>query len=118
MNLGPQGAIPDVQKKRLEQIGRWLGTYGEAICGTRICAPFAAPDVDYTQTKDGATRYAIVKRPSGEVTLACPVPAGSKIVEIASGRELAFARAAGGVRMTLPADLAAREIPFAVRIGR
>lgn len=118
VNLDPQGAIPDVQKKRLEQIGRWLGTYGEAIYGTRICAPFATPDVDYTQTKDGATRYAIVKRPAGEVTLACPVPAGSKIVEIASGRELAFARAAGGVRVTLPADLAAREIPFAVRIGR
>ena len=118
VNLDPQGAIPDVQKKRLEQIGRWLGTYGEAIYGTRICAPFATPDVDYTQTKDGATRYAIVKRLAGEVTLACPVPAGSKIVEIASGRELAFARAAGGVRMTLPADLAAREIPFAVRIGR
>ncbi len=118
VNLDPQGAIPDVQKKRLEQIGRWLGTYGEAIYGTRICAPFATPDVDYTQTKDGATRYAIVKRPAGEVTLACPVPAGSKIVEIASGRELAFTRAAGGVYMTLPADLAAREIPFAVRIGR
>lgn len=118
VNLDPQGAIPDVQKKRLEQIGRWLGIYGEAIYGTRICAPFATPDVDYTQTKDGATRYAIVKRPAGEVTLACPVPAGSKIVEIASGRELAFTRAAGGVRMTLPADLAAREIPFAVRIGR
>lgn len=118
VNLDPQGAIPDVQKKRLEQIGRWLGAYGEAIYGTRICAPFATPDVDYTQTKDGATRYAIIKRPAGEVTLACPVPAGSKIVEIASGRELAFARAAGGVRMTLPADLAAREIPFAVRIGR
>ena len=78
----------------------------------------ATPDGGDAQTEDGARRYAIVKRPSGEVTLAWPGPAGSKIVEIASGRELAFARAAGGVRMTLPADLAAREIPFAVRIGR
>lgn len=115
VNLEPQGTIPPVQKERLLQIGEWLRKNGEAIFGTRILAPYSTPSVNYTQSKDGRSLYAIVKKPAETVTLACFVPAGATVTELSTGRRLEMVCDTGVARVRLPADLAASPIPLALR---
>ena len=118
VNLDPQGAIPPVQRERLLQIGKWLERYGEAIYATRILAPYSTRDVDYTQSKDGATAYAIVKNPSSEITLACALPDGVAIEIIGEKGILSTEKTSGGLKVQIPARYASSSIPFALAARR
>ena len=118
VNLDPQGEIPAVQRERLLQIGNWLKRYGEAIYATRILAPFKTDAVDYTQSKDGKTAYAIVKKPAAEVTLACAVPDNATVSIIGEGTTLKSARTPDGLKVSIPPAYANATIPFALKIGR
>lgn len=59
INVGPQpdGRIPAGAVRSLKGIGEWLGQYGEAIYGTRICAPYKKGNIGFTLKED--TVYAI-----------------------------------------------------------
>lgn len=59
INVGPQpdGRLPEGAVRTLKGMGEWLGRYGEAIYGTRVCAPYKKDGIGFTQ-KDG-TVYAI-----------------------------------------------------------
>ena len=116
VNLDPQGEIPAVQRERLLQIGNWLKRYGEAIYATRILAPFKTDDIDYTQSKDGTTVYAIIKKPAATVTLACAVPDGAKVTVIGDGTPLKAEKRTDGLVVHLPPTYAHAEIPFALKI--
>lgn len=118
VNLDPQGAFPQVQKTRLEQIGTWLKVYGEAIYATRICAPYKTDRIDYTQSKDGKVAYAIVKEPAAEVALACAAPDGAVVTVVGSKAPLATRRAGRELVVSIPAELANNARPFALRIQR
>jgi alpha-L-fucosidase len=118
VNLDPQGEIPAVQRERLLQIGNWLKRYGEAIYATRILAPFKTDAVDYTQSKDGKSAYAIVKKPAATVTLACAVPDGAKVTVIGDGTPLKAEKGADGLTVHLPPAYATAEIPFALKASR
>jgi alpha-L-fucosidase len=87
----PDGTIPDKQKQRLRAIGAWLKVNGEAIYASRPWKVFGegptqtlqghladlkfdgftAEDIRFTQSKDGATLYAITLGwpESGEVLM-------------------------------------------------
>lgn len=112
VNLDADGAIPKVQEDRMLSIGRWLETNGEAIYGTRIRAPYSTPAVDYTQSKDGKTVYAIVREPAAEVTLGCVLPEGAAVMELVSGRRLDPVRDGEAVKVRLSDDLADAKLPF------
>lgn len=114
VNLDPQGAMVEHQRKRLLQIGAWLEKNGEAIYATRIVAPFATPKVDYTRSKDGGTVYAIVKEPSAEVTLECALPADPVVTTLA-GERLPVRQAVGRVVVTVPSALATATVPFVLK---
>ena len=118
VNLDPQGAIPAVQRERLLQIGNWLKRYGEAVYATRILAPFKTDAVDYTQSKDGKTAYAIVKKPDATVTLACAVPEDAKVTILGDGTPLKTEKSASGLTVHLPPTYASAEIPFAMKVCR
>lgn len=115
VNLDPQGAIPDVQCERLLQIGQWLARNGEAIFSTRIDAPFVTDAVDYTRSKDGSTRYFIVKKPSARISLACDLPDEAEVVVVADSEKLKLDRSKGVVEVLLPKHLAESKLPFALR---
>ncbi len=118
VNLDAQGAIPEIQKRRLADIGKWLEKYGEAIYSTRIIAPFATKEVSYTQSKDGAFAYAIVKKPKGELKIALNPAEGSEIVELESGKKLAWKKSPGknGAIVSMPDSLLKSDLPFALKI--
>jgi len=118
VNLDPQGAIPAVQKERLEQIGKWLERYGEAIYATRICAPFTTPEIDYTMSKDGQTRYAIVKKPTKEIVLKCAVPDNASVTVVGGNAPLATKKTDGGLAVTLPPEYVDATVPFALKISK
>ena len=115
VNLDPQGAMIEHQRKRLLQIGRWLGKYGEAIYATRIVAPFSTPKVDYTRTKDGRTVYAIVKEPSREVVLDCALPNGVRVSAVGEPTALAVRRDGGKTIVTVPEPLVGSALPFVLK---
>ena len=65
-NLDGQGALPDIQEKRLRDIGKWLDINGEGIYYTR---PYSTPmegNIRYTRSKDYKTVFAIAKQWPGK----------------------------------------------------
>ena len=61
LNVGPQpdGRLPQGALKTMEGMGKWLSQYGEAIYGTRVCAPYKVDNVCFTQKKGDGAVYAI-----------------------------------------------------------
>ncbi len=59
VNLDGQGALPDIQKKRLNEIGKWLSVNGEGIYGTRKYSVASEGTIHYTRSKDNQKVYAI-----------------------------------------------------------
>ncbi len=136
VNLDGRGAIPEVQKKRLLDIGKWLGKYGEAIYSTRVIAPFATPEIAYTRAKDGRFAYAIVKNPKAENVLELAPRSGvkpaafaaarharsaakklAKITLLPRGEALEFSKApCGKILLKLPAEALADGLPVAVKL--
>lgn len=115
VNLDGQGAMVEHQKKRLLQIGDWLKKNGEAIYATRILPPFSTPAVDYTQSKDGKTAYAIVKELTREVRLSCKVPADVVFCDLATGRRLPTRRDGSAVVVRLDDDMIRGGLPVALK---
>ena len=56
-------------------LGEWLRKYGEAIYKTRVCAPYKAENIYYTQTNEAV--YAIAKNYNSDY-----IPYDGKISEI------------------------------------
>ena len=115
VNLDPQGAMVEHQRKRLLQIGQWLEQNGEAIYATRIVAPYSTPAVDYTRAKDGRAVYAIVKEPAPEIALACALPANVSVSVLGGGGSLPARREGGRTVVSLPRELAASDRPFVLK---
>ncbi|MDR1381505.1 MAG: alpha-L-fucosidase, partial [Tannerella sp.] len=61
VNLDGKGALPEMQERRLLEIGKWLKINGEAIYGSRPWLVSSQNDgkIRFTQSKDGKTVYAI-----------------------------------------------------------
>ncbi len=58
-NLDGNGALPEIQAKRLKDIGKWLKVNGEGIYGTRAYSIVSEGTVNYTRSKDNKVVYAI-----------------------------------------------------------
>jgi alpha-L-fucosidase len=67
VNLDGQGALPEVQERRLSEIGDWLDVNGEAIYGSRPwLVPNEGENIRFTKSKDGKYVYAICKEWPGK----------------------------------------------------
>jgi alpha-L-fucosidase len=69
VNLDGQGVLPDVQEKRLKEIGKWLKVNAEGIYGTRRFSPTSEGNVRYTRSKDKKNVFAITTEWPGEKLL-------------------------------------------------
>ncbi|MBP3965403.1 alpha-L-fucosidase [Paenibacillus lignilyticus] len=54
LNVGPQpdGRLPKGAVKSMKDLGAWMKVYGEAVYGTRICAPYYTGDCAFTRKGD------------------------------------------------------------------
>ena len=116
VNLDAEGAIPKVQEDRMLSIGKWLEKNGEAIYGTRICAPYSTAGIDYTKSKDGGTIYAIVKEPTASVSLECVVPDGVKATVIGTSERLDVEVRDGRRLVAIPRHHLESGLPFVLKI--
>lgn len=110
LNLSPQpdGRIPLAAVEIVEELGAWLRKNGEAIYGTRVCAPYKAENVAYT--KKGNKVYAIACYPEEKEPVREKQPVFfkdkvSKVTLAETGEEIAFEAMEGGILLTLPAHL-------------
>jgi alpha-L-fucosidase len=94
LNVSPKGdgSIPDEQVERLAAVTAWMERYGSTIVGTE---PGFEPWQWYgpsTRTPDGDVWYAhLLSKPYDTVTVrGVPVKRVASVVEVASGRSLAF----------------------------
>ena len=107
VNLDGQGALPELQKKRLIDIGKWLKVNGEGIYSTRPFTHQIDGIVTYTLSKDNQYVYAIVKEwPGQELHLKGINPAkGSKIEMLGFDKPLEWIIGNDGVSVIFPTIL-------------
>lgn len=109
LNIAPEptGRLPRPAVEQLKTLGSWLKTYGEAVYGTRICAPYKTPQAAFVQ-KNGVI-YAFVLAQDGafaEKTL-LQVSDIRRVSAVADGKEIPFEVGAQGIaidRSNLPTD--------------
>ena len=107
VNLDAQGALPDVQEKRLKDIGKWLKVNGEGIYSTRSYTTSSEGNVHYTRSKDNKTVYAIsLEWPGKQLALKSIEPAkGSKIYMLGYDKPLSWSHNNGVTTISMPAAL-------------
>ncbi|MDR2847998.1 MAG: alpha-L-fucosidase, partial [Bacteroidales bacterium] len=107
VNLDGQGALPEVQEKRLKDIGKWLKVNGEGIYSTRAYSVNKENNVHFTRSKDNKTVYAIsLEWPGKQLELKSVEPAtGSKIYLLGYDKPLNWSSKNGITTITLPATL-------------
>lgn len=89
VNLDKDGALPEVQEKRLKEIGAWLKKNGEAIYATRQLSPFIEDGIAYTRSKDSSQAFAIIKNPKeGEVAIKISPKKENKIQILGTKKDL------------------------------
>jgi alpha-L-fucosidase len=107
VNLDAQGALPDVQEKRLRDVGKWLKVNGEGIYSTRAYSVIAEDNVRYTRSKDNKTVFAIsLEWPGKQLQLKSVEPVkGSKIYLLGYDEPLKWSYQNGTTTISLPSKL-------------
>ena len=126
LGVGPtaEGLIQPEVVERLQPIGRWLATYGDAIYNTVPTQPYhasqpamssasSAPSGDlwFTASKDGSTRYALYALPDSTsipftlVWQGCVPKRGKPVRLLGSRKRLKWTEHDGTVTIHLPSGL-------------
>jgi alpha-L-fucosidase len=113
LGIGPKadGTLPDIVIARLEEIGVWLKTNGEAIYNTRNTKIYNDGNTWFTQSKNGKTIYAIVCLKEGiplpeKISWKGNIPAEkSKIKLLHTQKTVKWRKSGDGVEIVLPPNL-------------
>jgi alpha-L-fucosidase len=107
----PDGTFSQQQVQRLQEIGSWLRSNGQAIYNTRTTENFKDGTTYFTQSKESKTRYAIFlvdEKQNIPLTLEWkgnPPRTGSKVVFLANGTNVKWKKANGKTIITLPSSV-------------
>ena len=119
----PDGLLEPAVTSRLDSIGQWLRANGAAIYQTRPTTPWREGDVYFTQSRDGAVRYAIYRHTEGQpmpTRLSWTVGPDARPVHLrllATGRRLRHSVDArsGRLNVSLPSGLAPQSLAIEMR---
>jgi alpha-L-fucosidase len=103
LNIGPRpdGTIDPEFVDRLQAMGRWLGTYGRSIYGTR--AGPVPPRVWGATTRRGDTVYVhVLDWPDRQLAIPALGATVRRASLLAGGQPVPFVETASGVTLTLP----------------
>jgi alpha-L-fucosidase len=117
LNIGPQsdGRLPAEPVRAVKILGAWLKINGEAIYGTRACAPYKAGNLRFT--KKGGTVYVIrLYEENEQVGAKEEIPWNGPVHTVRlleNGESLAFTRSNTTVSVTLPDHVVRESAPLA-----
>lgn len=119
LNVSPQpdGRIPVDAMDSLRGLGEWLQVYGEAIYGTRVCAPYQSGNISFTRKGDAvyAIRLFPVAQESVDFKLFIPYAGKvSKVTMLDSGEDVSFVPGEGGITVAVPAGRRGGSAPIAL----
>lgn len=119
LNVSPQpdGRIPVDAMDSLQGLGEWLKVYGEAIYGTRVCAPYKSGNISFTRKGDAvyAIRLFPVAQESVDSKLFIPYAGKvSKVTMLDSGEDVSFVPGESGITVTVPAGRRGGSAPIAL----
>lgn len=119
LNVSPQpdGRIPVDAMDSLRGLGEWLKVYGEAIYGTRVCAPYQSGNISFTRKGDAvyAIRLFPVAQEAVDSKLFIPYAGKvSKVTMLDSGEDVSFVPGEGGITVTVPAGRRGGSAPIAL----
>ena len=119
LNVSPQpdGRIPVDAMDSLRGLGEWLKVYGEAIYGTRVCAPYQSGNISFTRKGDAvyAIRLFPVAQESVDSKLFIPYAGKvSKVTMLDSGEDVSFFPGESGITVTVPAGRLGGSAPIAL----
>lgn len=119
LNVSPQpdGRIPVDAMDSLQGLGEWLKVYGEAIYGTRVCAPYQSGNISFTRKGDAvyAIRLFSVAQEAVDSKLFIPYAGKvSKVTMLDSGEDVSFVPGEGGITVTVPAGRRGGSAPIAL----
>lgn len=107
VNPRADGRIPDLQVRRLRELGQWLAVNGEAIFGSRPLVSSKQDKVFFTRSKDGRVAYAICTAwPGKSLTLkGVRAAEGSTLTLLGSPTPLSWQQNGPDLTITLPEAL-------------
>ena len=119
LNVSPQpdGRIPVDAMDSLRGLGEWLKVYGEAIYGTRVCAPYQSGNISFTRKGDAvyAIRLFPVAQEAVDSKLFIPYAGKvSKVTMLDSGEDVSFVPGEGGITVAVPAGRRSGSAPIAL----
>lgn len=120
LNVSPQpdGRIPVDAWDSLNGFGQWMKTYGDAIYGTRICAPYQSGNLSFTQKGDSVYVFRLYPTVQESVEAEIFVPYTeekiSEICMVENGETVAFREVEGGLCITVPAGYRRGSAPIAL----
>lgn len=101
INVGPQpdGRLPKGAIESLKGLGAWLKTYGDAIYGTRVCAPYKKDGIAFTRKENTVYAIQVYQSETDEVLPDVFIPFEGNVSEITllgSNASVSFEKKAGG----------------------
>lgn len=117
LNVAPQpdGRLPKGAIRSMKGMGEWLSRYGEAIYGTRPCAPYKTGNLAFTQKGDSVYAIRLYPDKNEPADRELLIPCGKEVVSarmVGCTKDLAWTRDQDGIRVTVP-ECGAKETPIA-----
>lgn len=113
----PDGRLPRTAITRMKEMGAWLKVHGEAVYGTRMCAPYFKANIGFTKKEDTVYCFylyaedAIVQK---EIFIPYDEDKEiSRIDLIGESDNIAYKKTAEGISITLPESVLSEAAPIA-----
>lgn len=107
LNVGPQpdGRLPRQALRSIHDLGQWLKVYGDAIYGTRPCAPYRTGNFAFTKKGGKVYAFYLYSDENQELITETTIPVDfdcKSVTLMGSGERISFERTAEGIKVTVP----------------
>lgn len=107
LNVGPQpdGRLPRQALRSIHDLGQWLKVYGDAIYGTRPCAPYRTGNFAFTKKGGKVYAFYLYSDENQELITETTIPVDfdcKSVTLMGSGERISFKRTSEGIKVTVP----------------